>query len=93
MGRRTKPGLTMQRHRELGARLHELREELGGLQVELGHAYPYSSADRGRPNHWVSKAYYAVDMLRSALDTEMFREHPAEASVDVYYPGRGEICH
>jgi len=35
-----KPGLTGERHREIAAELHQIRERLAQLAIEVGHAYP-----------------------------------------------------
>lgn len=79
-----KSGLTMARHREIGAELRVMRDTLVTLAVEIGNAYPVTSRHYGVGE----RAWTAVDRLRSRLDSAMFVEHPDEASTKVYYGGR-----
>jgi hypothetical protein len=78
-----KPGLTMDEHRALGAKLHAMYQELNRTLIQLSHAYPLGApvlrdADR---------AIDAVSTLRSHLEDVMFHEGHTEATTRVYYPG------
>lgn len=77
-------GLTIERHRELGAELHQMRETLNALVVELWYAYPVRSKQRIE----LHRALLHLDVLRSELEGAMFRECPSERSLDIYYPNR-----
>ncbi len=75
MKRTRKPGLTEQRHQELGVELGILYHRLVELAVETGNAYPLSS---GAHRH-ASAAYHAVNDLRHTLED-------FAPSWRVYYP-------
>lgn len=78
-----KAGLTMKEHREVGARLYVLRNELWGITVLLSRAYPIQSPIC----RLVERMARTADELRSNLENAMFREHPKDAEIRVYYPG------
>lgn len=78
-----KPGLTMDQHRALGAKLHALYQELNRTAVQLSHAYPLAAPVLRD----VDRAIDAVSALRSHLEDAMFSEGHPEATTRVYYPG------
>jgi len=81
-----KPRYTMEQHKALGRELYEMRERLTHLIVDLSAAYPMTC--RGYKN--LCKAEHWLDMARSALDDELFREHGEQPTLEllrVYYPG------
>lgn len=81
---RQKAGLTLERHREIGAELAQIRDRLVTLACEIGNAYPVTSPQ----SRAAAKAWPAVDSLRSLLDNTVFMEYPAEASPAIYYGQR-----
>jgi hypothetical protein len=82
-----KPRLTLDQHRRLGRLLADLRDELQHHAVTLNNAYPTSGPD-AFPAAKLTAAYKAIDEARSALDSALFREHPAGATPTAYYPPR-----
>jgi hypothetical protein len=72
--------LTLAEHVSLGAELHAVRER---LVIEMTGRY------RGSPGRRLSPAVNAIDKLRSALDSQLYVDHPDDFDVDVYYPGPG----
>lgn len=81
----TKPRLTHEQHIELGRELHELRNRVQQLGVEVSNAFPLSGRE-GRPGRKLLAAAEALDTARSDLENLMLADHPA-ADVGVYYPG------
>jgi len=85
---KSKDGLTMVRHQEIGKRLKQIQHEITALHVELTAAYPISN-----PN--AKKAINAsgniaglggnLDKLRCSLENLMAKQHPTKWDVDVYY--------
>lgn len=58
----TKPGLSFERHAEIGQRLYEIRQDLVSLVVEIGNAYPQAA----RFPQAISRAHDALDQARTA---------------------------
>ena len=81
----TKPGLTFDRHVEIGRCLYRIREELVRVSVELEDAYPLSA----RFPQAVNRARVALDRARDAGDVQLREESPDETHVGVYYPAGG----
>lgn len=81
---RSKPGLTLDRHREIGVRLKTIRDELMSLSIDIGRVYPLD----GKVGRAASRLYGELDKLRCALDDAGFIEHGDDFSIHVYY-GRG----
>lgn len=77
----SKPGISKEGHIELGQKLSAVYAELITISVKVHNAYPQSN----RAYRPASKAWRAVDHLRSELEEVMFREHP-DMGTDVYYP-------
>ena len=82
-----KPGITFERHQEIGADLKRIYDALLDYSVELSVAYPLSG-DRGKPYRELRKAVHAMMNVRSDLEENYFREHPEKAHVHTYYPGQ-----
>lgn len=80
--RRLDPPLTLAEHEQLGAELHRMRERLVHLEVELARRYG-SSRPLGRR---ATRARVLLDNLRSSLDDQLARDHPADFRPSVYYP-------
>ena len=79
-----KPGLTFERHREIGLELARIRDQLTELMCEIGNAYPKAS----EPARIAQTVTRPLDRLRSTLESRMFAEHQGnnEATTHVYYP-------
>jgi hypothetical protein len=75
-----KPGWSVNQHRDVGQRLQVLRRELMDVAMLLND-YPINSPAQKA----AQKAYKALGLLRSHLDSVLAREHPAEFAADVYY--------
>lgn len=73
--------LPFEDHAHMGGRLKALRAELGQLRVALGHSYSPTT----RVVEQAARAVNAVDRLRSELDAQLSRDHPAQFTRDVYY--------
>jgi hypothetical protein len=83
MTSRSKPGLDITRHQEIGLELARIRDRLNTLGVEIANAYPKSS----RLSRLALAMPDSVDKARSALDNQVCAEHPADpANTYVYYP-------
>ena len=76
-----KKGLTLEQHKEMGARLGLISDELTALYAELSHAYPKSEI-RG-----LGLALDRIGQVRSYLDDRLAEEHPLDDStfVNIYY--------
>lgn len=79
-----KPGLTLERHKEIAAELKDINHRLQALAVEFGNAYPLAG-ETGAAHQWLTKAYKAVGAARGFAESNMFREHPESATIHVYY--------
>lgn len=85
---RRKPGLSLERHQQIGLELARIADRLTELSVEIGNAYPVNSpvyrlAMRPGPDE-------ALFRLRAALENRMFGEYPDDprATVQVYFPSQ-----
>lgn len=77
-----KPGLSRDQHTELGAELAGMRDRLGKIAVQVGHAYPNALGDLAL------RAQGDVDRLRSKLDAIVFDEYPGlstKGNIGVYF--------
>ena len=81
-----KPGLTLEQHMELGAKLREVNNVLTKEYVSVSNAYPL--------NHKavvaMKKAMISVGQARSLLDETVFKEHRSqvvlhEKALSAYY--------
>lgn len=88
-----KPGLPLEQHEAWGVKLYAMDEELRALSKALSASYRLDAKALARAN----KALDALHHLRSALDDQLFREHPGTNDQElarVYYRGlRGEQGH
>lgn len=73
-------------HVEIGANLQATRDYLIHLVVELGRAYPKSSA----PVRAADKALQAVDQLRNVMDNVSAGELPGDRWAPTIYYGANE---
>ncbi|TCC01336.1 hypothetical protein [Kribbella soli] len=78
---RPKPGLTFERHVEIGKRLLEIRLELMDLLIETSGAYPRTSAFARK----LKQALDRVDAARSAGDSACCDDEPRKFCTHVYY--------
>ena len=83
-----KPGLSFAKHRATGAKLLGVRDDLAKLVVEIAAAYPNTS----KATRLAGKVVDAIDNLRCELDSQLFKDCPAETTGDnwkgLYYGGR-----
>lgn len=80
-----KTGLTFERHKEIAAELKDIRQRLQKLEIEFGNSYA-RSGDASRPYKRLTQAVKAVDGVRCWAEENMFREHPTQADIQIYYP-------
>jgi len=74
--------LTMERHRQLGWRLFNLRSELVNLLCEIS----FAEGKNARVTRRCRQLIDALDLVRIELESTMYTWHPNEADGDVYYP-------
>jgi len=79
-----KPGITFSRHDEVAAELYSIREKLLSMEVELANSFP-RSGPASKPYKAISAARVAIDTARSDLENLMFRDHPDNARLGIYY--------
>jgi hypothetical protein len=78
-----KPPLTIQRHKEIGARLSEIRDWLVSLSCEVQNTYGKTS----RPGRLAEQALLSISRLRHQLDEQCYRDCPKEKdTIHFYYP-------
>jgi len=65
---RTKPALTLDEHRGLGAELYELHERILAIAADLGQRYP------ARVRETANRAAVGVTALAHALDDLLWKE-------------------
>ena len=79
-----KPGLSLERHKQLGPELAEIQAYLARLQCEVGNAYPRTT----KALRDLKRAEDALEVARRAMENLMFDidpEMPAEAN-RIYFP-------
>jgi hypothetical protein len=77
-----KKGFTLEEHREIGAKLGLLHDELITLHVQIGNAYKLDLS-----NGFIS-ATKKIDKIRSDLENVLLKEHPELDNKDflnIYY--------
>jgi len=74
--------LTIERHRQLGGRLFNLRSELVNLLCEVSLA----EGKNAKATRRCWRLINALDLVRIELESAMYVWHPGEADGDVYYP-------
>jgi hypothetical protein len=77
------PPLTIQRHKEIGARLAENLGWLVSLSIEVQKAYGKTS----RLARTADRALLSISRLRHHLDEQCYQDYPKEKeSIYFYYP-------
>ncbi len=79
-----KRGFGIEEHKQVGMDLYGIREYTVRLMVKIGNAYPNKTGLIGH----AEKALASLDRLRSALDSQVFKEH-RDLGIEVariYYP-------
>ena len=69
----------------MGSKLGSIRDELVGLSVKIGSAYPIKLSDD------LAKAVRIIDKVRSDLEDEMLKENPEldnQEALNIYYGTR-----
>lgn len=74
--------IAMERHRELGKRLFDLRSELVDLLCEIS----LTEGKNARATRRCRQLVDALDWVRIELENAMYTWHPNEADGAVYYP-------
>ena len=82
-----KPGISFERHQEIGPMLKDICEQLTHLSTEFGNAYPLAGRV-GRPYRELRKAVNAIHNARSDAEENYFTDYPERADFDTYYPGQ-----
>lgn len=80
----SKPGMTIDQHRHLGAELMRIRLELMDLLTDAGNLYPKAS----KPHKQVHKTLRSLDKLRCVLDAQCAVDCPVDFSTKIYYGGQ-----
>jgi hypothetical protein len=78
-----KKGLTIERHKELGQELFDIRDKLVNISCELGRAYPVKAGFDRQLGQVIQK----IDAVRGMLDEHFYNEHPKDFNIRIYYPG------
>jgi hypothetical protein len=73
--------LPLERHREIGAGLKVVRQQLFDLHLELARSYRMSSPQA----RVVEKLVGQLGKVRCVLDGMCAKEHPAAFSATIYY--------
>jgi hypothetical protein len=84
-----KSGFTLEEHRDVGAQLELIRNELNTLGVKIFNAYPRSVGGDG-----LDGAVKQIDQMRSDLDEEVFKENPELSRAvleNIYYGNPSRI--
>lgn len=86
-----KPGITAERHVEIGEQLTDLRAQFAELYREVMNAYPARGA-RGGIHRTVFReamksALHALDEVKNQGDNASLEEWPREWEPHWYYPG------
>lgn len=80
-----KPVITFERHNEIGADLHDMRNRLQKMHAEA--ASSHGSRHQKKATRALFRAFEKINEARSSLEEVMFVDHPGQASVRIYYPG------
>jgi hypothetical protein len=100
----TKPGISLERHAEIGAELAAIADRLVVLATEIRNAYPLASrVSRAAETFGSLTRHDHLLRLRSELEDAMFAQHaagcglfgpyPPGCSADVYWPDREDRKH
>ena len=81
-----KPRYTPEQHDKLGAELHDMRDRLSSICVELAKHYPLKVFEAP-----VNSAINSIDKLRSNMDSQVFDEmkHLKDTNKKAAYYYRG----
>lgn len=83
----TKPGLSIERHHEIGLELAAINDRLAHLRTEVGNAYP-RTGPKGRLLRGLEKLHRQLGQVRSDGENTMFADHGDAGSTFAYYPTR-----
>lgn len=81
-----KHGLTLEQHKELGEKLHKMRNELVHISSMIKRSYTFKRAPR------ISNVVSDLDRLRSDMENLLFEDFPNEADIRIYYPIKEGVC-
>ena len=80
-----KPRFTIEQHRQYGAMLKRMQQDLLDLEVELSSAFPHDIP----ATKTAAKVSKAIQDLRCEMENELFKLDP-DAPLSIYYGGRDE---
>jgi len=83
----TKPGFTLEQHKDIGQKLGLIKDELGQIIIKISKAYPKETTYR------LHRAIELINLTRSKLDDKLAEEHPELTTAEfnsIYYGTRGE---
>jgi hypothetical protein len=81
-----KPGLSLERHKEIGMELAQIHNRLVQIAVEVSNAYPVKSKAGQAADAFftLGRGTIYVDKLRFALENEMFTEHDGKDGCNLH---------
>jgi hypothetical protein len=79
-----KPTISFERHVQIGKLLHDMRNDLLKLHLEVWNSH--SSKHRKNATTALFRAHEKIDAARSELEDLMFADHRDQADIHVYYP-------
>jgi hypothetical protein len=82
-----KPGLSLERHKEIGKELKQMHNDISSLLVEVGNAYPISGK-RGKALKHIQQISNSLIEARSELENLLFQDFPDDATTKFYYGGK-----
>ena len=81
MSRLKKAKLTIEQHEQLGLQIKPFKDFMCHVSVELSNRYGKTS----RQAKLACVAWEKLGQLKSALEDCAFKDHPNEATTDLYY--------
>lgn len=79
-----KPGLSFERHQEIGEELKRMQRFITSLCVEFSNAYPLSGR-MARPYKSLSKVDHYLSEARCWAEENLATEYPDQFTTDIYY--------
>lgn len=84
-----KPGLSFERHQEIGNELKRMQRVITSLCVEFGNAYPISGR-MARPYKALDKVDKYLSEARCWAEENLAKEHPEKFTTHIYYGNLSE---
>jgi hypothetical protein len=89
----TKPGISLERHAEIGAELAAIADRLVVLATEIRNAYPLASRVSRAAETFGSLTRHDHLLRLHAAGCGLFGPYPPGCSADVYWPDREDRKH